>query len=140
MTKKNGSLDPYSYLFWSWGQDIELDDIKDTSSNTAESVNARLNRNAPTSYQTFEAAAEHVYRSHNKILDTYYERFAYNQTPSKKRSKTIEHRWSFLNDECEVFHNLSAETQSEYLIDFLLKCSNEWIEDPTEPLEVDPEN
>ena len=30
-------------LFWSWGQDIEVDDIKDTSPNTVESVNARLN-------------------------------------------------------------------------------------------------
>ena len=44
----NGTFDPYSYRYWSWGQDIKTHDIKDTSSNTSESCNARLNKKVQT--------------------------------------------------------------------------------------------
>ena len=103
-----------------------------------ESVNARLNREAPTSYQTFEAAAEHIHSVHNTVLDEYFAQFAYNQTPRRKRRKEINERWTILTDQCEVFHNLPAESQAEHLINFLLKWSVGEPE-PSEPFEQDPE-
>ena len=56
----------------------------------------------------------------------------------RKRRKEINERWTILTDQCEVFHNLPAESQAEHLINFLLKWS---VGEPeqSEPFEQDPE-
>ena len=128
-----------SYHFWSWGQDIDQENITDTTSNSAESVNARLNRNAPTSYQNFSSAAKHVHASHLRVLDSYCAQFNFNGTPGRKRKQTTTRRWISLSDKCDEYHNQSCEYQIDNLIKFLLECSED-SPDPTEPLERDPEN
>ena len=48
---QNGNFDPYSFRFWSWGQDIQTYDIAETTQNVSEACNARLNRDVITTYQ-----------------------------------------------------------------------------------------
>ena len=135
----NGSFDPYSYRYWSWGQDIKTHDIKDTSSNTSESCNSRLNRNALTSYQKFPNSAQVVWESHGRVLDQYTEIFKHGGTPSNKRKLCTTQRWDYLTEKCEEFHNLENQFQIDSLIDFLLKCSSR-ISEPPEESETDPQD
>ena len=135
---QNGSFDPYSYRYWSWGQDIQSFDIADTTSNTSEACNARLNRNVITSYQKFSKSAQTLWESHGDLLDEYHKIFKHNHTPKSKRKLRTTRRWQYLTTNCEDFHNLFPEAQNESLIDFLLKCSKR-IPDPPEPLEEDPQ-
>ena len=135
---KKGGYDPYSYKFWSWGQDIHTDDIQDTTSNSAEACNARLNRNVVTTYQKFSKSAQNLWESHGEVLDEYAKIYNKNRTPSKKRKMSINHRWEFLSTSCEDFHNLYPESQIESLLDFLLNCSSK-IPEPSEGLEKDPQ-
>ena len=87
-----GSFDPYSYRFWSWGQDIQTHDIKDTSSNTPESCKARLNKKVLTSHQKFPTSAQVVWESHGDVLDSYTQIFKHRETPSNKRKLATTHR------------------------------------------------
>ena len=136
---KKGGYDPYSYKFWSWAQDIETDDIRDTTSNAAETCNARLNRNVVTTYQKFSKSAQNLWEAHGEVLDEYARVFNKNQTPSKKRKMNITHRWEYLTMACEDFHNLYPDSQVESLLDFLFSCSSK-IPEPSERLEKDPED
>ena len=135
---KKGGYDPFSYKYWSWGQDIHTDDIQDTTSNSAEACNARLNRNVVTTYQKFSKSAQNLWESHGEVLDEYAKIYNKNRTPSKKRKMSINHRWEFLSTSCEDFHNLYPESQIESLLDFLLNCSSK-IPEPSEGLEKDPQ-
>ena len=120
-----------------WGQDIQLEDIGDTSSNTSESVNARLNRYIPTSYQKFTSSAKHLWESHKEVLDQYAAQFNYGTTPGRKRKKSTQERWDHLNNLCEQFHNLETHIQCETLIDYLCNCSV-FEPEPHVPHEKDP--
>ena len=132
----NGEILPLSYVYWSCGQDIETDDITDTTSNCAESCNSRLNRSASTSYQKIHSSAKHVWESHKQVLDKYFSRFKYNQTPSRKRKKTTTARWEFLTEECNSFHSRDLQSQKDTLILYLIKCADR--SEPSEKPEIDP--
>ena len=135
----NGSFDPYSYRFWSWGQDIQTHDIKDTSSNTSESCNARLNKKVLTSHQKFPNSAQVVWESHGDVLDSYTQIFKHRETPSNKRKLATTQRWEFLTKTCEEFHKLEHQLQIDSLHNFLLKCASR-ISEPTEAIETDPQD
>ena len=81
---QNGNFDPYSYRFWSWGQDIQTYDIADTTSNVSEACNARLNRDVITTYQKFSKSAQTIWESHGDILDEYHKVFKNNVTLIKQ--------------------------------------------------------
>ena len=135
---KKGGYDPFSYKYWSWGQDIDTDDIQDTTSNSAEACNARLNRNVVTTYQKFSKSAQKIWEAHGEVLDEYARVYNNHRTPSRKRKKVTNQRWEFLSMSCEDFHNLYPESQIESLLNFLLKCSSK-IPEPSESLEEDPQ-
>ena len=54
-SKKEVSV--FSYHYWSWGLHAQEEFIGDTSSNTSESINARLIKDAPTTYQKLNSSA-----------------------------------------------------------------------------------
>ena len=114
-------------------------DIKDTSSNTSESCNARLNKNALTTYQKFPNSAQVVWESHGEVLDSYTQIFKHGETPSNKRKLATTQRWDFLTKKCEEFHNLEHQLQIDSLHDLLLKCSSR-ISELTEAIETDPQD
>ena len=135
----NGSFDPYSYRYWSWGQDIKTHDIKDTSSNTSESCNARLNKKVLTSHQKFPKSAQIVWESHGDVLDSYTQIFKHGETPSNKRKLATTQRWEFLTKTCEEFHDLEPQFQIDTLLNFLSKCASR-ISEPTEEMETYPQD
>ena len=112
----------------------------DTTSNVSEACNARLNRDVITTYQKFSKSAQTIWESHGDILDEYHKVFKNNVTPSGKRKLSTTRRWQYLTSNCEDFHNLFPEAQTESLIDYLLKWSTRIAEAPGEPLEKDSQD
>ena len=103
----NSTFDLYSYRFWSWGQDIQTHDIKDTTSDTSESCNSRSNRKVITTYQKFPYSAQIIWKSHGDILDKYTQIFKHGETPSSKRKLATTQRWDFLNKSVKNFTTLN---------------------------------
>ena len=133
----NGNLDARSFRFWSWGQDIKEFDVMDTTSNCIESINSRLNRSVPTSYQKIESSLKHIWDNHKRVLDSYCSQFNYGTTPSRKRKKTTSERWVYLTEQCEQFHLFDNQTQIDDLIPYLIRCAADTPE-PSDASEIDP--
>ena len=129
--KKNGMLHPKSYKLWSWAQDIHVSDIGDTTSNVAESSNARLNRNVSTSYQKFSTTANHIWSSHKKVLNKYMKQIK-RGAGGRRRNPEIEEEWSRKNSLIEAFEMLCEKDQKETLFSFLTELSDPNPEDPLE--------
>ena len=110
-----------------------------TTSNTSESCNSRLNRNVLTSYQKFPNSAQVIWESHGEVLDYYTQIFKHGETPSNRRRLCTTSRWEYLSTTCEDFHNLEHQFQIDTLTDFLLKCAAK-IPDPPEESEMDPQD
>ena len=114
-----------SYRFWSWGQDIQTHDIKDTSSNTSESCNARLNKKVLTSHQKFPNSAQVVWESHGDVLESYTQIFKHRETPSNKRKLATTQRWDFLTKNVKNFISLNTNFK---LIHCIIFCYNALLE------------
>ena len=71
-----------------------------------------------------------------EVLDKYFSRFKYNQTPSRKRKKTTTACWEFLTQECNSFHSRDLQSQKDTLILYLIKCADR--SEPSEKPEIDP--